>query len=165
MIEVRPALEADLGALLAIYNEVVLNTTASYDETPRSEAAQAEWHARKRQGGFPVLVAAEGPEVLGFSSYGPFRAWHGYRFTVESSIYIRTDSRGRGIGGRLLPPLLEAARGQGLHAVVAGIDAANEASLRLHARHGFERVAHFPEVGFKFGRWLDLVFMQRLLDR
>ena len=83
-------------------------------------------------------------------------------------VHIRADRRGRGIGGRLIPPLIEAARSPGLHALVAGrgwTTAANEASIRLHASHGFERVAHFPEVGFKFGHWLDLVFMQRLLDR
>ena len=96
---------------------------------------------------------------------GPFAPGTATASPSRSSVHIRADRRGRGIGGRLIPPLIEAARGQGLHALVAGIDAANEASIRLHASHGFERVAHFPEVGFKFGHWLDLVFMQRLLDR
>lgn len=167
-VAVRPAEERDLPAILAIYNDAVLNTTAVYDEEPATLEARRAWFAAKLDAGHPVYVAHDGGpgegEVLGWSSYGPFRPWPGYRHTVEHSVYVAPHARGRGVGKALLPPLLQHARARGMHVMVAGIDADNEASLRLHAALGFERVAHFRQVGRKFGRWLDLVFMQRLLE-
>ena len=163
MMEIRDATAGDMGDVLAIYNDAVLNTTAVYDYAPRSLAVQQEWFATKAAQGWPVLVAAEGERVVGFCSYGPFRAWPAYHRTVECSIYVAPDRRGRGIGKRLLPALLERAQASTFHAIVAGIDATNDASLRLHARLGFEKVAHFREVGWKFERWLDVVIMQRAL--
>ena len=102
--------------------------------------------------------------VLGYSTFGDFRLWPGYRHTVEHSVYVRADARGRGLGAGLMEPLFGLAAGLGKHVMVAGIDAANPASIRLHERLGFERVGTMREVGIKFGRWLDLVFMQRFLD-
>jgi phosphinothricin acetyltransferase len=100
---------------------------------------------------------------VGFASFGDFRPWPGYRFTVEHTVHVRADYRGQGVGGSLMHPLIERAIGLGKHVMIAGVDAENAPSLRFHERLGFERVAHFREVGFKFGRWLDLVFLQRLL--
>jgi L-amino acid N-acyltransferase YncA len=161
-VAIRPAEDGDLPAILAIYNDAVAHTTAVYDYAPRSLAAQREWFAAKQAAGWPVIVAETGGGAIGFASYGPFRPWPAYLHTVENSIYVAPGARGRGIGGALLERLIAAAREQPIHAMVAGIDAANEPSLRLHARFGFERVGHFRQVGWKFERWLDLVFLERL---
>jgi len=115
--------------------------------------------------GYPVLVAEDASGVTGFASFGDFRPRPGYRFSVEHSVYVRDDRRGHGVGGALMAALLARATAMGKHVMIAGVDAENTASLRFHERLGFERVAHFREVGFKFGRWLDLVFLQRRLDR
>ena len=111
-----------------------------------------------------MLVAADDTGVIGFASFGDFRAWPGYRFTVEHSVHVRADRRSRGVGTALLTPLLARAAALGKHVMIAGIDADNTGSIRLHERLGFVEVAHFRQVGFKFGRWLDLVFLQRYLD-
>jgi len=163
MIDVREAAPADLEAMLTIYNDAVINTTAVYDYAPRSLEAQTTWFENKRNENNPVLVAVEAETVVGFASYGSFRPWPAYRYTVENAIYIAPSHRGRGIGPQLLRPLIAIAQRRGHHAMVAGIDAANEASLRLHRKLGFEQVGHFRQVGWKFDRWLDLVFLQRLL--
>jgi phosphinothricin acetyltransferase len=162
MIEVREAEPADLEAILAIYNDAVINTTATYDYEPRSIEAQRQWLDTKRTQNFPVLVGLAGGLVAGFASYGPFRPWAAYLHTVENSIYVAPEKRGRGIGTALLGPLLDMARQRGFHAMVAGIDATNEPSLKLHAKFGFEKVGHFRQVGWKFERWLDLVFLERI---
>ena len=162
MIEVREAEPGDLEAILAIYNDAVINTTATYDYEPRSMDAQRQWFAAKRAQGLPVLVGLEAGVVSGFASYGPFRPWAAYLYTVENSIYVTPEQRGRGVGTAILGPLIEIARGRGFHAMVAGIDATNEPSLKLHAKFGFEKVAHFRQVGWKFERWLDLVFLERI---
>src|SRR5690606_19324270 len=118
---------------------------------------------RLRQG-YPVLVAEEDGLVAGFGSFGDFRAWPGYRFTVEHTVHVRSDRRGRGIGNALMAALLARGRALGKHVMMAGVDAANAGSIRFHERLGFQRVGHLREVGFKFGRWVDLVFMQKMLD-
>jgi L-amino acid N-acyltransferase len=162
MIEVREAEPGDLEAILAIYNDAVLHTTATYDYEPRTIEAQWQWFETKRAQNLPVLVGVEAGSVAGFASYGPFRSWAAYLYTVENSIYVAPEHRGRGVGAAILGPLVELARARGLHAMVAGIDAANQASLKLHAKFGFEPVAHFREVGWKFERWLDQVFLERI---
>ncbi|BDP43661.1 phosphinothricin acetyltransferase (plasmid) [Deinococcus aetherius] len=154
----------DLPTILDIYNEAVLNTTASYDYEPTNLEARLGWFDAKMEQGLPVFVAQDQGTVVGWGSYGPFRAWPGYLYTVEHSVYVAADQRGKGIGRRLLPPLIEHARAKGLHAMIAGIDADNAASLRLHEGLGFVKVAHFRQVGWKFDRWLDLVFLELLLD-
>lgn len=164
-IAIRDAHEADLAALLAIYNDAVLTTTAVYDYKPRSTEQQAAWFQAKRAQNLPVLVAQDGDAVVGFASYGPFRPWPAYLHSVENSLYVAPDRRGGGIGSLLLPALIQRAAGRGLHTMIAGIDAANQASLRLHAKFGFERVAQFREVGWKFERWLDLAFLQLMLGK
>jgi phosphinothricin acetyltransferase len=164
-IAIRDAREGDLSVILAIYNDVVATTTASYDYDPRTPEAQVQWFAAKQAAGYPVLVADRGGEVVGFASYGAFRAWAGYRHTVEHSIHVKAGQRRQGIGRALLVPLIERAKGQGYHVMIGGIDADNAASLALHADLGFTECARMREVGRKFDRWLDLVFVQRMLDR
>ena len=102
--------------------------------------------------------------MIGFASFGDFRAWPGYRFTVEHTVHVRADRRGHGVGSALMAPLFDRAAALGKHVMVAGVDADNLPSLRFHERHGFTRVAHFRQVGFKFDRWLDLIFLQRFLE-
>lgn len=163
-MRIRPATADDLPGILAITNDMILTSTASYfDEALSLENRQA-WFDERRTLGYPVLVADAGGEVAGFASFGDFRAWPGYRHTVEHTIALARPHRGKGIGGPLLEALFPLALGLRKHVMIAGIDAANAGSIRFHERHGFERVAHFKEVGHKFGRWLDLVFLQRFLD-
>jgi len=164
MITVRNAGEGDLAAILAIYNDAILTTTAVYDYTPHTLEMRQQWYAAKVAGRWPVVVADDDGEVVGFSSLGPFRQWAAYKYSVENSIYVASQARGRGIGKLLLAPLIDAARSLEMHAVIAGIDADNEASQRLHRAFGFVQVARFNQVGYKFGRWLDLTCMQLLLD-
>lgn len=164
-IRVRDANADDLPAMLAIYNEVVANSTAIYTFQPSSLDERREWFRVRSGGGWPVLAAVRGDELLGYASFAEFRgAWPGYLHSVEHSVYVRADCRHQGIGSALLQALLPIAAKMDKHVMIGGIDAANEASLRLHERLGFERVAHFREVGRKFGRWLDLVFVQRFID-
>jgi L-amino acid N-acyltransferase YncA len=162
---IRPASEADLAGILVIYNDVVRTSSAVYTEEEANLENRLKWYAERCALGYPVLVADDGAgAVAGFSSFGDFRPWPGYRFTVEHSVYIRSDCRGQGLGTALIEPLFAEAIQLGKHVMVAGIDAANPASIRLHEKLGFERAGTLREVGTKFGRWLDLVFMQRLLS-
>jgi len=164
-VDIRDAVEDDLPEMLAIYNDIVATSTAIYRDEPMPLAEYQAWFRARIAQGYPVLLAVDGATVLGYASFGDFRPWPGYRFTVEHSVHVRADQRGRGIGSRLVRTLIDRAAARGKHIMIAGVDADNAASLRFHARLGFERVAHFREVGFKFGRWLDLVFLQRTLDR
>lgn len=162
---IRPARADDLPGMLAIYNEVIATSTAVYALAPTTLAEREAWFNARTAAGFPVLVAVSGGAVLGFASFGEFRgAWPGYRYSVEHSVHVHRDQRGHGIGPALVQALMPLALAMGKHVMLGGIDAANEGSLRMHERLGFERVAHFREVGHKFGRWLDLVFVQRILD-
>ena len=160
---IRLATEDDLGQILSIYNDIILNTTAVYDYEPHTTEMRREWFNTKKQQGFPVFVAEEEGKILGLSSIGPFRNWAGYKYTVENSIYVDASQRGRGIGKLLMQPVIDATKQLGMHAIVSGIDASNDASIRLHQSFGFVEVAHFKEVGFKFDRWLDLKFLQLIV--
>lgn len=159
-IIIRDAREEDIAAILDIYNHVILNTTSVYSEEPHTYQMRLQWYHDRISNGFPVFVAEDAGVVIGFSSFGPFRVWPCYRYTVENSVYVHLDHRGRGVSKLLLQPLINRAREMELHAMIAGIDADNEVSYRLHQSFGFVEVAHFKEVGFKFGRWLDLKFME-----
>ncbi len=162
---VRPATEADLPAIHEIYNDAVLKTTATYDYEPRTFDERAAWFGEHQRQGYPVFVVENGQgKVVGFSSLSRYHPRLGYRFTTENSVYIAEDHRGLGFGKLLLPPLIEAARRRRLHAIIAAIDADNEPSIRLHARFGFVEVGRFRQVGYKFDRWLDVVYMELLLD-
>ena len=162
-ISIRDAREEDLPAVLAIYNDVLTTSTAIYSDQPTTLEDRLAWWQGRVRAGYPVLVAEDESGLTGFASFGDFRSWPGYRFTVEHSVYVRADRRGCGVGAALMTPLIDRATALGKHVLIAGVDADNAASLRFHERLGFERVAHFREVGFKFGRWLDLVFLQRTL--
>jgi len=163
-MQVRPATDDDLPGILEIYNDAVLNTTATYDYEPRTLEQRRQWFEERKRDNYPVFVATdEGGRIVGWSALNPFHTRPGYRFTAENSVYVAADRRGRGLGRLLLAPLLEAASARGLHAIIAAIDAENEASIRLHARFGFEQVGRFKQTGFKFERWLDVVYMERLV--
>jgi phosphinothricin acetyltransferase len=150
----------DLAEILNIYNDVIRNSTAVYTEVELSETAGAAWLDAKIAGGFPVLIARDASGVTGFGTFGEFRAWPCYRHSVEHSVHVRPDRRGLGIGKKLVAELMNLALSMRKHIMIAGIDADNAVSIRLHESLGFSNVGHFHEVGFKFGRWLDLVFME-----
>jgi phosphinothricin acetyltransferase len=162
-VTVRDAVEADLGGLLLIYNEVIENSTAVFSNQQVTLEDRAAWLAARQADGFPVLVATDADGVVAFGSFGAFRAWPGYRFTVEHSVHVRADRRGERIGAAVLAALIERATALGMHAMIAGVEAQNEASVRLHERFGFSVVARLPEVAWKFDRWLDLLFLHLLL--
>jgi Sortase and related acyltransferases len=162
-MHVRPAIESDLPQILEIYNDIILNTTAVYQYEPHTLQMRKEWFATKQQQGFPVFIAEEDKSITGFSTIGTFRNWQAYKYSVENSVYVASAYRGNGIGKLLLQPLINAAAELQMHTIIAGIDATNEASLRLHIAFGFEKVAHFKQVGYKFGNWLDLTFLQLIL--
>jgi L-amino acid N-acyltransferase YncA len=160
---VKPAGEEHLPGILAIYNHAVAHTTAIWNDVLVDLENRRTWWRGRTDAGFPILVAVEGDAVLGYASYGPFRAFDGYRQTVEHSVYVGEAARRRGVASALVQALEERARAQGMHVLLGGIAADNEASLSLHAKLGFVETGRMPEVGQKFGRYLDLVFMQKLL--
>lgn len=164
-LSVREAQHADVPAILDIYNDAVLHTTASYDLKPVPPESRYEWLQARQSKGFPVLVAQQRGDIVGFASYGPFREKAAYGATVEHSVYVQRDQRGGGVGQLLMEHLIARAQEQGLHVMLGGIDADNLGSLRFHQRLGFVEVARMPQVGRKFDRWLDLVFMQLTLGQ
>jgi L-amino acid N-acyltransferase len=164
MITVRRATRQDVPAVLEIYNDAVLNTTASADYEPRSLDSRYTWFDEHAREGYPIFVAvSEEGGIVGWSSLSRYKERFGYRYTTESSIYVHPAWRGQGVGKVLMPPVIDAARAMGLHVIVAGISADNAASLRLHAEFGFEKVAHFRETIWKFGQWLDVVYMELII--
>ena len=163
MIVIRPATEADLPVILAIYNDAVAHTSAIWTETLVDLDNRRAW-VRERQGrGFPVLVADEGKGAAGYGTFAEFHPRDGYRLTVEHSIYVAEDARGRGLGKALLAALIEQARRLDKRVMIGAIDATNEMSLGLHRKFGFVEAGRLPGVGVKFGRPLDLVLMQKAL--
>ena len=160
---VRAAGEADLPGILAIYNHAVAHTTAIWNDAIVDLENRRQWWRGRVEAGLPVLVAVERGEVLGYASYGPFRAFDGYRQTVEHSVYVAEGARRRGVATALIEALEAEARRVGMHVMIGGIAADNAASLRLHEKLGFVETGRLPQVGWKFGRWLDLVFMQKAL--
>jgi phosphinothricin acetyltransferase len=159
---IRLATERDLEAINAIYNHYVPISTTTYDDAPMAPAERLRWF-QGRPAMHPVTVACQGHTIVGWGSLHPFRGRNGYRFTVENSVYVHPNYQRQGIGSALLADQIARARQLGTHAIVAGIDALQDASLRLHAKHGFVEVARFPQIGWKFDRWLDVVFMQLTL--
>lgn len=157
--------EAHAAHVLDILNDAILHTTALYEYRPRSLESLQAWFEAKRAGNFPVLGAEdEHGQLLGFASYGPFRPHAAYKYSIEHSVYVHVAHRARGVGSALLARLIELATEQQYHCMVGGIDRDNGASIALHERLGFRRAGTLQQAGFKFGRWLDLVFYQRLLD-
>ena len=159
------ATEADLAEILAIYNHAIEHTTAIFEYRPHTIEMRREWFRAKQAASLPVFVAVDADRIVGFASYGPFRAWPAYKYSVELSVYVDVHARRRGTGTELVRAIVAEARSRDLHVVMAGITADNDVSLRLHQRLGFVEVAHIPQVGYKFGKWLDLKFLQLILDR
>src|SRR5271170_6958669 len=160
-LPIRDATEEDLPGLLGIYNEVIATSTAIYSCDPVTLEDRREWWRARTAQGYPVLVVRDAHGISGFATFGDFRTWPGYRFTVEHSVHVRADGRGRGTGTLLVQALLARAAALGKHVMIGGVDAANAASIRFHERLGFEKSGQLREVGYKFDRWLDLVFLQR----
>lgn len=150
----------DLPEILAIYNEVIRNSTAVYTEVEFTQELGHAWFDAKARSGFPFIVARDASGVTGFGTFGEFRAPPCYQHSVEHSVHVRSDRRGQGVGRALIIELLARAAAMGKHVMIAGIDADNAVSIGLHLKLGFRNVGHFHQVGFKFGRWLDLVFLQ-----
>ena len=150
--------------ILEILNDAIATSTALYDYHPRELASMAAWFEAKERAGFPVWGAlGASAELLGFATYGTFRAWPAYKYSVEHSVYVRRDSRGRGVGKALLQQLIQSAMQQQLHVMIGGIDADNAESVAFHQRLGFSHAGTVKQAGFKFGRWLDLAFYQLIL--
>ncbi len=150
--------------ILAIFNDAIANSTALYDYKPRTMDVMATWFETKAKGQFPVIgLENEAGELLGFASYGTFRAFPAYKYSVEHSVYVDRRFRGQGVGKRLLQEVISAAQSQDYHVLIGGIDAANAVSIRLHESFGFTPCGVIQQAGFKFGRWLDLAFYQLIL--
>ncbi|MBU2019629.1 MAG: GNAT family N-acetyltransferase [Bacteroidetes bacterium] len=160
----REAKETDLPFILELMNWAIVNTTSIYDYDIRNEVYVEEWFKLKKNYGFPILVLEVDNVSAGFASYGTFRAWDGFHRTVEHSIYLSPKFQGLGLGEGLLNEISSVAKNQGLHAIIGGVDGSNQNSIRLHEKCGFVEVGRLPQVGFKFERYLDLVFMQKLLS-
>lgn len=163
MIKVRHATKNDIQQMLDIYNEIILNTTAIFQYDLHTLEMRKDWFAQKQKENFPVFIAEENNAVVGFSTFGQFRNWQAYKYSVENSVYVKADCRGKGIGKLLLQPLIDTAKERKLHTIIAGIVADNEASIALHKKFGFIETAHFKEVGYKFNKWLDLKFLQLII--
>ena len=161
---IRPARPADIPGVLAIYNDAVLHTTAVYTYDPLTLEMMQQWYKEKTEKNLPVYIAEVDGSVAGFASYGPFRSWPAYKYTVEHSIYVSKDFRRQGIAKKLLQSLIDTAQKMNVHTIVAGIDSQNGESIHLHKNFGFQEVGQLSEVGYKFDRWLDLKFMQLILS-
>jgi phosphinothricin acetyltransferase len=163
MPAIRDATEADLPRILEITNHAILHTTALWTLAPATLETRLAWLRERTARGFPVLVAEQDADVLGFASYGDFRPWEGFLYTVEHSVYVHPNAQGRGVGRALLTALIAHAEASGRHVMIGAIEAGNMASVALHKWAGFEEAGVLRQVGRKFDRWLDLLFMQKIL--
>ena len=159
---IRTAASSDLPAINNIYNFYVINSTCTYQEVPSSAHERRLWF-ESHGASHPIIVAELHQQIVGYGALSPFHRRSAYRFTAENSVYVRDDMRGQGIGRELLLDLLDRARLLRFRAIIALVDAEQESSIRLHERHGFARCAHLKQVGYKFGRWLDVIYLQCLL--
>jgi len=161
-MELRPAQVGDAEELRTIYNREVLETTHTFDLEPRSLEQQKEW-IRERDGAFGVVVAEIDDLVVGFASLSPYRPRPAYRTSVENSVYVAESARGTGVGRALMDELIDAATARGFHTIIARVSGGHEASIGLHHACGFQVIGTEREVGRKFGKWIDVVVMQRML--
>lgn len=162
---IREAKHKDLPFILDIMNDAILNSTAIYDYGIRNPEFVENWFDKKRIDKMPVLVCEVNDHAVAYCSYTLFRPWHAYQYSVEHSIYVHKDYQGQSIGKQLLGSLIEKAKQGGYHTMIAGIDASNVQSCLFHEKFGFQEVGRLKEVGYKFDRWLDLIFMQLMLNK
>lgn len=160
---IRDAQDADLPVILEIINDEILYSTSVYDKNPRTLDDQKLWFLKKQELNFPVLVAEFNGELIAYASYGTFRAFDGYRFSVEHSIYVKKAHRSNGAGKELMKALIERAIASSYHTMIAGVDSSNAKSIEFHKNFGFKEIGTIKEVAYKFDKWLDLVFLQLLL--
>ena len=160
---IRTATREDLPAILAIYNDAILHTTAIYDYIPHTLDERTRWFEQLQSAGYPLFVAEEKDQIAGFADYGSFRNWPAYKYTVEHSIYVHPAFRRQGIARKLMQALIADAEKHEYITMIAGIDSQNEGSIHLHEALGFQKVGTIQKAGYKFGRWLDLDFYQLML--
>lgn len=163
-MQIRQATDSDLDAILVIHNHAIRETTAIWTEAEADRADRERWLAARGEAGHPVLIAEIDGVLAGYASYGPWREKTGYRFTVENSVYVGAGFQRRGVARELMIELIRVARERGIHVMIAAIEAGNSGSIALHSALGFEEPMIVPEVGTKFGRWLNLAFMRLPLD-
>ncbi|MCB2292139.1 N-acetyltransferase family protein [Clostridium algoriphilum] len=161
---IREAVENDLGNILEIFNDAIINTTAIYDYKAHTIDDRKQWYKKKKEEGYPILVVEENNKVIGFATYGPFRAWPAYKYTVEHSIYVDGKYRNKGTGTLLAKELIRITNEREYATMVAGIDESNKKSIQLHEKLGFKYTGRIDKAGFKFGKWLNLVFYQLELE-
>lgn len=165
MIQIRHALISDLDSILDIVNHEIVYGTALWMTQIRTYDEQLEWFKTHEKAGFPIFVATnEHQKILGFATYGHFRAYDGYKHTVEHSVYLIPEAQGRGLGKQLMQHLVDNASKNGIHVMIAAITANNQASIRLHEWFGFKHAGILPQTGIKFDQWLDLLFMYKILN-
>ena len=161
---IRHSEEKDLPEILDIYNDAILNSTAVYSYVPQTLEERKAWYKQKKASGYPVIVYEEDNQVIGFATFGAFRAWPAYKYSIEHSVYVHKDCRTKGIGTMLLKEIIEIANKQNYATLIAGIDAANEKSIKVHEKLGFTYSGTIKKAGYKFGKWLDLSFYQLELN-
>ncbi|ARU48470.1 GNAT family N-acetyltransferase [Sulfurospirillum diekertiae] len=161
---IRFADENDLEAILAIYNDAILNTTAVYTYHAKTLEERQHWFHKKEEEGYPLWVYEHDGKVVGYATYGSFRSSPAYKYTIEHSVYVQKDFRKQGIGKILLETIIADANTKGYATIVAGIDASNAKSIQLHKKLGFSAAGIVHKAGYKFGQWLDLAFYELLLD-
>ncbi|MDF0604399.1 GNAT family N-acetyltransferase [Neisseriaceae bacterium TC5R-5] len=161
---IRDAGEADVAAILVIYNEVIATSTAIYNDDPFSCTEFSGWFCGRVAAGLPILVAEHDGKVVGFASFAPFRERPGFRFTVEHSVHLTAEARGQQVGSALMQVLFARAQALGKHVMVGAVDAENEASIRFHEKLGFVQTGVLRQIGFKFDRWLDLIYLQKYIN-
>lgn len=162
--KLRPCTEQQLPEILDIFNEAILFSTALYDYKPRTMDMMFKWYAEKQTGNCPIIGLFDRDDtLLGFATYGSFRVRPAYKYTIEHSVYVRSDKRGLGIGTILLKEIIKIAEINDFHVMIGGIDASNLVSIRLHEKEGFEFCGLIKQSGYKFGKWLDLAFYQLIL--
>lgn len=164
-LEIRPFSPQDSEAILTIINDSIKNTSHNYDYFPKTLEETQRNFKEKLNEGYPVLVGKLDKKVCGYATYGKFRSKPGYSRTLEHTIYLNAEAQGKGLGTQLMHQLIEKAKSQGYHVMIAGMDSENTGSYRFHQRLGFREVARIPEVAFKFDKWLTLTFMQLILDK
>ncbi|MDO6450866.1 GNAT family N-acetyltransferase [Oceanobacillus profundus] len=161
---IREATEKDLMGILHIYNDAILHSTAVYAYKPQTLESRQQWYEQKMEEGYPILVCEQDNKVAGFATFGPFRAWPAYKYTIEHSVYVNKEYQKRGVGTSLMKELIAIAKEREYMTLVAGIDAANEKSIAMHKNFGFVYSGIIEKAGFKFNKWIDLTFYQLELN-